>query len=78
MPHNETVKRYGIQGQGQWSNIWGEGVHTLHMVEKYHLFEWCAYQLFSLAHDIVTAPETLRERVEKYLKLLQETVSCAI
>ncbi len=74
--HHHALGRQLVRGE--WSNISGEGVHTLHMVEKYHLFEWHAYPLFSLAHDIVTAPETLRERVEEYLQLLRETVSCAI
>lgn len=64
--------------RGEWSDISGEGVHTLRMVEKYHLFEWRAYPLFSLVRDIVTAPETLNERVQDYLKLLRETESCAI
>ncbi len=64
--------------RGEWSDISGEGVHTLQMVEKYRLFEWRAYPLFSLVYDIVIAPETLNERVEEYLKLLRETESCAI
>ncbi len=64
--------------RGEWSDISGEGVHTLQMVEKYRLFEWRAYPLFSLVRDIVTAPETLKERVENYLKQLRETESCAI
>lgn len=74
--HHHVLGRQLVRGE--WSNISGEGVHTLRMVEKYHLFEWRAYPLFSLAHDIVTAPETLRERVEDYLQMLRETVSCAI
>ena len=74
--HHHALGRQLVRGE--WSDISGEGVHTLRMVEKYHLFEWRAYPLFSLAHDIVTAPETLRERVEDYLKMLRETVSCAI
>ena len=63
---------------GDWSNISGEGVHTLQMVEKYRLFDWRAYPLFSLVRDIVTAPETLHGRVEDYLKQLREMESCAI
>jgi len=74
--HHHTLGRQLVRGE--WSDISGEGVHTLHMVEKYHLFEWRAYPLFSLSHDIVTAPETLDERVRGYLKLLRETESCAI
>lgn len=64
--------------RGEWSAISGEGVHTLQMVEKYHLFEWRAYPLFALVRDIVTAPGTLRDRVEDYLAQLRETESCSI
>lgn len=64
--------------RGEWSDISGEGVHTLQMVEKYRLFEWRAYPLFSLVRNIVTAPQTLRGRVDEYLKQLRETESCAI
>ncbi|MDO8810434.1 MAG: hypothetical protein Q7J38_00180 [Gallionella sp.] len=64
--------------RGEWSDISGEGVHTLQMVEKYRLFDWRGYPLFSLVHDIVTAPETLHELVEDYLKQLREMERCAI
>ena len=74
--HHHALGRQLVRGE--WSAIAGEGVHTLQMVEKFHPFEWRAYPLFSLAHDIVTAPETLKERVEGYLKQLRETESCAI
>lgn len=74
--HHHALGRRLVRGE--WSDISGEGVHTLRMVEKYHLFDWRSYPLFSLARDIVTAPETLNERVEDYLKLLRETESCAI
>lgn len=64
--------------RGEWHNIAGEGVHTLQMVEKFRLFDWRAYPLFSLAHDIVTAPQTLHERLQDYLRQLRETERCAI
>ncbi|MHB0925007.1 MAG: hypothetical protein ACYC1F_00705 [Gallionellaceae bacterium] len=64
--------------RGEWSDISGEGVHTLRMVEKYRPFDWRGYPLFTLARDIVTQPAALHERVEDYLKLLRETESCAI
>jgi glycerol-3-phosphate dehydrogenase (NAD(P)+) len=64
--------------RGEWSDISGEGVHTLKMVEKYQVFDWRAYPLFSLSHDIVTAPQTLHECVEEYLKLLRGMESCPI
>lgn len=64
--------------RGEWRDISGEGVHTLRMVEKYRLFDWRGYPLFALAHDIVSAPQTLYEQLEKYLRQLHETQSCAI
>lgn len=74
--HHHALGRQLVRGE--WSNISGEGVHTLQMVVKHHLFDWHAFPLFTLAHDIVTAPETLHERVEEYLERLRQTVSCAI
>ncbi len=74
--HHHALGRHLVLGE--WSDISGEGVHTLRMVEKYHLFDWRAYPLFSLVRDIVTAPETLNERVQDYLKQLRETEICAI
>lgn len=73
--HHELGRKLA---RGEWSDISGEGVHTLQMVEKYHLFDWRGYPLFALSHDIVTAPQTLHERLEKYLRQLRETESCAI
>lgn len=74
--HHHALGRHLVSGD--WSDISGEGVHTLRMVEKYHLFEWRSYPLFALVRDIVTAPETLDSRVQDYLKQLREMESCAI
>lgn len=74
--HHHALGRKLVRGD--WSDISGEGVHTLQMVEKFRVFDWRMYPLFSLAHDIVAAPETLHERMAEYLKLLRETQSCAI
>jgi glycerol-3-phosphate dehydrogenase (NAD(P)+) len=74
--HHHTLGRQLVRGE--WSDISGEGVHTLQMVEKYRVFDWRAFPLFTLAHDVVTAPETLNERVEDYLKQLRDMVSCPI
>ncbi|MFZ2301655.1 MAG: hypothetical protein WAW10_07280 [Gallionella sp.] len=74
--HHHELGRHLVQGD--WSDISGEGVHTLRMVEKYHLFDWRAYPLFSLVCDIVSAPEMLHGRVEDYLMQLREIESCAI
>jgi glycerol-3-phosphate dehydrogenase (NAD(P)+) len=67
--HHHALGRHLVSGD--WSDISGEGVHTLQMVEKYQLFDWCAYPLFALVRDIVTAPDTLDGRVQAYLKQLR-------
>ena len=68
--HHHALGQQLARGDG--SHISGEGVHTLRMVEKYHLLDWRAYPLFALAHAIVTQPETLPARVEDYLQQLRE------
>ena len=74
--HHHALGRQLVRGE--WSNISGEGVHTLQMVVKHRLFDWRAYPLFTLAHDIVTQPATLTARVDDYLKQLREMESCSI
>ena len=64
--------------RGEWSDISGEGVHTLRMVEKHRLFDWRAYPLFALAHDVVATPQTLRGRVGEYLQLLRGMDICPV
>jgi glycerol-3-phosphate dehydrogenase (NAD(P)+) len=73
--HHELGRKLA---RGEWSDISGEGVHTLRMVEQYEVFDWRAYPLFALSHDIVTAPQHLRERLEEYLLFLRGTESCPI
>jgi glycerol-3-phosphate dehydrogenase (NAD(P)+) len=74
--HHHTLGRQ--LARGEWSDISGEGVHTLRMVEKFQIFDWRAYPLFSLARDLVIEPEKLNERLEDYLRLLRGMESCPI
>ena len=53
--------------RGQFTDISGEGVHTLRMVEKYALFDWKSYPLFALVQHIVSTPENLHSRLQSYL-----------
>lgn len=62
--HHELGRRLA---SGQYSDISGEGVHTLMMIEKHQLFDSQPYPLFTLIRDIVTTPESLRSRVDSYL-----------
>lgn len=74
--HHHTLGRKLVRGE--WTDISGEGIHTLQMVERYHLFDWRGYPLFALARDIVTGPAKLRDHMDAYLKELRELESCAI
>jgi glycerol-3-phosphate dehydrogenase (NAD(P)+) len=74
--HHHSLGRKLVRGE--WDDISGEGVHTLRMVEKFGVFDWRAFPLFALSHDIVTAPQDLRERLEEYLQFLRGTESCPI
>ncbi len=66
--HHELGRKLAV---GQFDDISGEGVHTLAMIEKYHLFEYQAYPLFTLVRNIVSTPENLNKLVETYLEQLQ-------
>ena len=56
---------------GQFSDISGEGVHTLQMVEKYHLIDSQAYPLFTLVKNIVSTPDNVKSQVETYLSKIR-------
>jgi glycerol-3-phosphate dehydrogenase (NAD(P)+) len=62
--HHELGRKLA---SGLWSDISGEGVHTLQMVEKYQLFDYQAYPLFTLISEIVKTPASLKIRLDAYL-----------
>lgn len=66
--HHELGRKLA---SGQFTDISGEGVHTLRMIEKYHLFDYRAYPLFTLVTDIISKPENLKGLVDAYLAQLQ-------
>ncbi len=66
--HHELGRKLAV---GQFDEISGEGVHTLAMIEKYHLFECQDYPLFILIKNIFSTPENLDRLVETYLDQLQ-------
>lgn len=68
--HHHTLGRQ--LAAGNFSNISGEGVHTLMMVEKYTPFDWKIYPLFALAHATVMFPEQLHSRMDAYLAGLRK------
>ena len=48
--------------------IEGEGIHTLEMVSRYKLFNTADYPLFQLIHDIVSSPQGVHKKINRYLK----------
>lgn len=66
--HHELGRKLA---NGQFDDISGEGVHTLAMIKKNHLFEYKRYPLFSLISDIVSTPDNLKNLLGIYLKQLQ-------
>lgn len=66
--HHELGRKLAA---GQFADISGEGVHTLRMVDKFHLFDYSGYPLYTLVHDIVMSPENLEPCLNAYLSRIQ-------
>ncbi len=62
--HHELGRKLAI---GDFSDISGEGIHTIRMIQKFQLFDCAAYPLYSLINDIVSKPEMLAKQIEAYL-----------
>jgi len=48
--------------------IEGEGIHTLEMVSRHHLFNTTDYPLFQLIHELVRSPRDVRNRIDGYIQ----------
>lgn len=66
--HHELGRKLA---SGQYGDISGEGIHTLQMVEKYHLFDSQAYPLFTLVKNIVSKPDNVKSQVATYLSQIR-------
>lgn len=67
--HHHALGRNLVKGH--FDEISGEGVHTIKMIEKLHLFDHQNFPLFKLVRDIISQPDSLRTLVERHLKNLQ-------
>lgn len=67
--HHELGRKLA---SGQFSDITGEGVHTLRMVEKYQLFDTRTYPLFTLIKNIVATPAILQTHLDAYLEQMRK------
>ncbi|MCR4302981.1 MAG: hypothetical protein NUV63_01975 [Gallionella sp.] len=65
--HHELGRKLA---RGETEAISGEGVHTLKMVEKFRLFDYPAYPLYSLIHEIVKEPVNVAQKIRDYLENL--------
>lgn len=64
--------KLGIRlARGETEDIGGEGIHTLAMVEKYHLFDTSSYPLFSLIRDVVQNPADAKQKISTYLNAMR-------
>jgi glycerol-3-phosphate dehydrogenase (NAD(P)+) len=66
--HHHELGRQLVRGTRD--GISGEGVHTLAMVETFHLFDSTAFPLFTLMQDIIGHPQAAQARIEAYLASL--------
>ena len=62
--HHHELGRMLAREESQ--GIEGEGIHTLNMVEKHHLFNKTDYPLYNLIHDIATAPHNVQKQFDAY------------
>jgi len=67
--HHEVGRKLA---RGDFSDIAGEGVHTLAMIDKYHLFDRSPYPLFTLIQEIISKPGGLNQLLEDYLRKSKE------
>ena len=63
--HHHELGRMLAREESQ--GIEGEGIHTLEMVDKHHLFNKADYPLFDLIHNIVTTPHNAQKQFNAYL-----------
>ena len=61
--HHELGRKLA---RGDLKDINGEGIHTLSMVQKFQLFRWQDFPLFTLIADIVKKPQNITERIDQY------------
>ena len=61
--HHELGRKLA---RGDLTDISGEGIHTLAMVQKFQLFTWQDFPLFSLIANIVKKPQNITERIDQY------------
>lgn len=66
--HHELGRRLA---RGETGDINGEGIHTLAMIEKYHLFDAAPYPLYGLIRDAVQGPVDVAQRFRDYLGHIQ-------
>jgi glycerol-3-phosphate dehydrogenase (NAD(P)+) len=64
--HHHTLGR--MLAREETENIAGEGVHTLEMVNKFHLVDTRRYPLFELIQTIVNRPVNVRQQIAGYLQ----------
>jgi len=65
--HHELGKKLA---RDETSNITGEGVHTLQMVEKHHLLNTAVFPLLFLIQQIVNQPGQVAQKIDAFIQQL--------
>jgi len=63
--HHHELGRRLVRGETR--DISGEGIHTLGMAEKYHLFDTAPHPLYGLIHDVVKEPANVAQKFRDYI-----------
>jgi glycerol-3-phosphate dehydrogenase (NAD(P)+) len=64
--HHHQLGR--LLAREETEGIQGEGIHTLEMVTKYHLFNTEDYPLFQLIDEIVKNPRNVADRIREHIR----------
>jgi glycerol-3-phosphate dehydrogenase (NAD(P)+) len=67
--HHELGRKLA---RGETKDISGEGVHTLRMVEKHHLFDATPYPLYGLVHDVVKQPVNIAQKFRDFINRIHQ------
>lgn len=66
--HHELGRKLA---KGETKDISGEGIHTLAMVRKYHLFDSAPYRLYGLIDAVVQDPLDVAQRFHDYIESIE-------
>ena len=67
--HHELGRKLA---RDETKDISGEGIHTLRMMEKHHLFDVTPYPLYGLVHDVVNEPVNVAQKFRDFINRIYQ------